>query len=147
MLFGFLLVRALVALVKGVGRLPHGSFRPVAAAMNAGTRPFHVLNYLCALPGSMLLGGGLMTRLMDRTIGKLRASLGRESAGTLALAMHFPTGWDPYFKEVMTVAESMTTRPGTTTTTGVSSPPAEASTCESPPPPPSPPLPSTADGS
>ncbi len=42
---------------------------------------------------------------MDRTIGHLRAGLGRESERNLALAMHFPVGWDPYFKTVMTVAD------------------------------------------
>ena len=46
-----------------------------------------------------------MARLMNRTTGQLRANLARESEGTLGLAMHFPTGWDPYFKEVVTVAD------------------------------------------
>jgi hypothetical protein len=105
MLFGFLLVRALVVLVKGLGRLPQAISGVMAAAMNAGTRPFHVLNYLCALPGGRMLSGRATSRLMDRTIGNLRGNLVRESKRTLALAMHFPTGWDPYFKEVMTVAD------------------------------------------
>jgi hypothetical protein len=42
---------------------------------------------------------------MDSTIGHLRASLERESERTLGLAMHFPIGWDPYFRDVMTVAD------------------------------------------
>jgi hypothetical protein len=42
---------------------------------------------------------------MDRTIDGLRHDLARESERTLALAMHFPIGWDPYFKDVMTVAD------------------------------------------
>jgi hypothetical protein len=42
---------------------------------------------------------------MDRTIQHLRAGLERESDLSLALAMHFPVGWDPYFKSVMTVAD------------------------------------------
>ena len=79
--------------------------RVMAEVMNAGARPFHVVNYLCALPGGWLLSGRAMARLMDRTTGRLRANLARESARTLGLAMHFPTRWDPYFKEVMTVAD------------------------------------------
>jgi hypothetical protein len=105
MLFGFLLVRALLVLVKALGRLPAGVSRTFAAALNAGTRPFHVVNYLCALPGPRLVRGRAMGRLMDRTIGHLRAGLRREPDRSLALAMHFPVGWDPYFTDVMTVAD------------------------------------------
>jgi hypothetical protein len=105
MLFGFLLVGALLVLVKGFGRLPDAVSRAFAAALNAGTCPFHVLNYLCALPGARVLRGDAMGRRMDSAIGHLRASLGAESERTLAVAMHFPIGWDPYFKDVMTVAD------------------------------------------
>ena len=105
MLFGFIVVRALLPLVKGFGRLPPAASRTFAAILNAGTRPFHVVNYLSALPGGTVLGSRAMGRLMDSTIGHLRGRLARESERTLALAMHFPVGWDPYFKEVMTVAD------------------------------------------
>jgi hypothetical protein len=108
MLFGFLLVRTLLVLVKGFGRLPAGASRAFAAVLNAGTRPFHVVNYLCALPGPRVLRGRAMAGLMDRTIHHLRAGLRRESDRTLALAMHFPVGWDPYFSNVMTVADVYT---------------------------------------
>jgi DinB superfamily len=105
MLFGFVLVRVLLPLVKGFGRLPPAVPRTFAAILNAGTRPFHVINYLSALPGGAVLGTNAMARLMDSTITHLRGSLARESEYTLALAMHFPGGWDPYFKDVMTVAD------------------------------------------
>ena len=105
MLFGFILVRVLLPLVKGFGRLPPAVSRVFAAILNTGTRPFHVINYLSALPGGTVLGSRAMGRLMDTTIGHLRGRLARESERTLALAMHFPVGWDPYFKEVMTVAD------------------------------------------
>jgi hypothetical protein len=42
---------------------------------------------------------------MDGTINHLRRRLARESEDALGLAMHFPLGWDPYFKDVMTVAD------------------------------------------
>jgi hypothetical protein len=105
MLFGFLLVRALLVLVKGFSRLPENISRAFAAALNAGTRPFHVVNYLCALPGARVLSGPAMGKLMDSTVDHLHASLEGGSERTLALAMHFPTGWDPYFKDVMTIAD------------------------------------------
>jgi hypothetical protein len=105
MLFGFILVRVLVRLVKGFGRLPPATSQAFAAILNAASRPFHVINYLSALPGGTVLGGRAMGRLMERTIDQLRSSLARESEDTLDLAMHFPVGWDPYFKAVMTVAD------------------------------------------
>jgi hypothetical protein len=44
MLFGFIVVRVLLPLVKGFGRLPPAVSRAFAGILNAGTRPFHVLN-------------------------------------------------------------------------------------------------------
>jgi hypothetical protein len=105
MLFGFLLVRTLLVVVKGFGRLPNAVSGAFAAVLNAGTRPFHVINYLCALPGGRIMRTRTMERLMDNTIHRLRAGLERESSRTLALAMHFPTGWDPYFNDIMTIAD------------------------------------------
>jgi hypothetical protein len=105
MLFGFILVRALLPLVKGLGRLPPDVSRAFAAILNAGTRPFHVVNYLSAIPGGRVLSSRTMGRLMDRTVNHLRRRLARESEDTLGLAMNFPVGWDPYFKDVMTVAD------------------------------------------
>jgi hypothetical protein len=105
MLFGFLLVRALLVLVKVLSRLPLVISGAFATVLNAGSRPFHVINYLSALPGGMVLRGRTMRRLMDHTIRQLRTRLDRESSHTLALAMHFPTGWDPYFKDLMTVSD------------------------------------------
>jgi hypothetical protein len=105
MLFGFIVVRVLLPLVKDFGRLPPAFSRAFAAILNAGTRPFHVVNYLSALPGGTVLGSRAMGKLMDRTIEGLRRGLARESERTLTLAMHFPVGWDPYFKDVMTVAD------------------------------------------
>ena len=105
MLFGFILVRALMPLVKGFGRLPPAASRTFAAILNAGTRPFHVINYLSALPGGTVLSRHATGELMDSTIEHLRGRLARESDHALGLAMHFPVGWDPYFNDVMTVAD------------------------------------------
>jgi hypothetical protein len=82
--------------VKGLGRLPPVASRTFAAILNAGTRPFHVVNYLSALPGGTILGNRAMGRFMDSTIKRLRRRLARESERTLGLATHFPIGWDPY---------------------------------------------------
>ena len=105
MLFGYLLVRNLRLLVWGFSRLPDGASRRFAALLDAGTRPFHVVNYLGSLFGARVLGYAGMQRLMDRSIGHLQSSLRAESERSLGRGMHFPVGWDPYFKDCMTLLE------------------------------------------
>ena len=105
MLFGYLLVRVLIKLVRGFSRLPDRASRTFAAALNAATRPFHVVNYVGSLGGGRVLGRRRMTRLMDGVTASLQAALDRESDDVLARSMHFPVGWDPYFKDVMTLGD------------------------------------------
>ena len=105
MVFGYLLVRNLLVLVRGFAQLPDGASRRFAATLDAFTRPFHVINYAGSLGGIRVLGYAGTERLMDRTIGALQASLGRATDEELQRSMHFPTGWDPYFTDVMTVRD------------------------------------------
>ena len=56
MLFGYLLVRNLRLLVWGFSRLPEGASRAFAATLDAGTRPFHAINYFSSLFGGRVLG-------------------------------------------------------------------------------------------
>jgi hypothetical protein len=105
MLFGYLLVRRLLPLVRVLGRLPDGVSRVFAAVLDSGTRPFHVVNYVASLGGGRVLGPVGMERQFDRTVNALAGSLLQASDAELALAMHFPTGWDPYFRDRMALAE------------------------------------------
>jgi hypothetical protein len=105
MLFGYLLVRRLLVLVRIMGLLPDGVSRRFAATLNAATRPFHVVNYVGSLGGARVLGHAGMERMMDRVTSGLAKSLERRSDSALARGMHFPVGWDPYFRDYMTLAE------------------------------------------
>ena len=105
MLFGYLLVRNLRPLILAFARLPDPASKRFAALLNAGTRPFHVINYIGSLGGARILGYIGMERLMDRVISSLQASLRRQSHASLELGMHFPIGWDPYFKDLMTLRD------------------------------------------
>jgi hypothetical protein len=105
MLFGYLLVRNLLILVKALNRLPRRVSKAFAAALDAATRPFHVVNYLGSLGGARLLGHARMERLMDFVIGRLQESVMAASAETLHRGMHFPVGWDPYFNDYMTLRD------------------------------------------
>lgn len=105
MLFGYLLVRNLLPLVRTLSRLPQVVSRGFAAALNAGARPFHVVNYVGSLGGGRILGRAGMASWMDGVVASLERSLSQASTQTLGRGMHFPVGWDPYFSDVMTVQD------------------------------------------
>lgn len=105
MLFGYLLVRNLRLLVRVFSRLPQSVSKRFAAVLNAGTRPFHVINYLGSLGGARVLGYYRMEQLMDRVTTSLQTALLRESETALERGMHFPVGWDPYFADYMTLRD------------------------------------------
>jgi hypothetical protein len=73
--------------------------------LNAGTRPFHAINYLGSVGGALVFHGPRLTRQLDHTIEVLHRRLDAESEETLRRAMHFPVGWDPYFRPTMTLAQ------------------------------------------
>ena len=103
MVFGYMIVRTLRPLVHGLGRLNRS--RRFAAALDAGRRPFHVVNYLGSVVGGQVLTPAATERLLDRTLNALQRHLAAESPKTLALTMAFPTSWDPYFRSTMTVLD------------------------------------------
>ena len=105
MLFGYLLVRNLRILVWLFSRLPKGASKRFAALLDAGTRPFHVVNYVGSLYGARTLGRARMERLMDRVLHDLQASLRSQENRELDRGMHFPVGWDPYFQDFMTLRD------------------------------------------
>jgi len=105
MLFGYLVVRALLWLVRGFSRLPMKYSYRFARALNAATRPFHAINYFGSLGGARVLGHSGMERVMDNVTDSLTRTLNRASEKQLARGMHFPVGWDPYFTDYMTVQD------------------------------------------
>ncbi|KJK41903.1 maleylpyruvate isomerase [Lentzea aerocolonigenes] len=103
MLLGFLIMRALTAMACGFSRMPPGVSRVFARVLNAATRPFDVANFLGSWLGGTFLSLHLMNVLCDRTIAALHRRLDREP--DLARGMHYPTRWDPFFQDFMTLAD------------------------------------------
>jgi hypothetical protein len=103
MLFGYLVVRTLLVLVRLLSRAPDVVSRRFAAALDSATRPFHVVNYVGSLGGTRALGHAGMERLLDRVVAHLQSSVLAASDAELGRGMHFPVGWDPYFADYMTV--------------------------------------------
>lgn len=105
LVFGYMIVSRLVWLVRGFGRLPDRYSRTFAATLNAGTSPFHAINYLGSVGGGRVFHGPRLTRLLDRTLDRLHRRLDAETEDSLRRRMHFPVGWDPFFDETMTLEQ------------------------------------------
>ncbi len=105
MVFGFLVVRRLLPLVRLVGRLPAPVGRAFARLLNAGVGPFHVVNFLGSCAGALVFNAGRMGWLCDRTVAGLMAGLASEPEQALTRGMPFPVGWDPYFTSFMTLLD------------------------------------------
>jgi hypothetical protein len=105
MVFGFLVVRTLLPLVRLMGSLPAPVGTGFAALLDSARGPFHVVNYWGSCLGARVFDATRMDRLCDRVVGALCRSLDRRSVRSLERGMPFPTSWDPYFTRYMTLAD------------------------------------------
>ncbi|MEV6324964.1 DinB family protein [Nocardia sp. NPDC051787] len=105
MLFGYMVVRRLLVLVRLFGRLPDVLGRGFARALDAATTPFDVINYHGSCWAARIYNRRRMGAKLDRVIGSLQRSLQRERDSDFRLGMHYPSRWDPYFADYMTLAD------------------------------------------
>ena len=105
MVFGFLVVRRLLPLVRLLSTSPGWTGRAFAALLEAGRVPFHWVNYAGSCGGALVFNHSRMAWLCDRIIDSLVRSLEQEPNEALRRGMPFPTSWDPYFKPFMTLAD------------------------------------------
>lgn len=104
MLFGYLVVRALLILVRIFGRLPDGVSKAFARLLDSARRPFHLINYLGSCAGARIIPPRRMIGMLDRVIAALQRRLDRETGSALRRGMHYPATWDPFFRDYMTLA-------------------------------------------
>lgn len=105
MVFGYIIVQRLLVLVNMFNRLPDQVSRGFARLLNAATRPFDAINYYGSRSGALVYNRRRMGAKMDRVIAALQRKLAHESDDTLRRGMHFPTRWDPFFTDYMTLAD------------------------------------------
>jgi hypothetical protein len=105
MLFGYLMVRRLLPLIRLFDRLPEPASPTFAAVLNSATKPFHTLNYFGSWGGGTALTRRRMHLMMNNSIEVLQRRLEAETEAALRRRMHFPRGWDPYFREMMTLQD------------------------------------------
>jgi hypothetical protein len=105
MLLGYLIARTLRGLVVTFDRLPAGADRRFAHVLNAATVPFDAVNHAGARLAGTVLPRRALEALLDRVIASLHRRLDDETEDDLARSMCFPTRWDPFFRETMTLAD------------------------------------------
>jgi protein-tyrosine-phosphatase len=105
MVFGYMVVQRLLILVRLFGRLPESVSRSYARILNAATNPFNAINYYGTCMAASFYNRHRMGAKMDRTIAGLQRTLGRARDDVLRRSMYFPTRWDPYFRDLMTIAD------------------------------------------
>ena len=103
MVFGYMIVKRLLLLVGVFGRLPDQVSRVFARTLDAATPPFDVVNYYGSCAATLVYNRRRMGAKMDRVIAALQRKLARASDDALRRGMHFPTRWDPFFKDYMTL--------------------------------------------
>jgi hypothetical protein len=105
MVFGYMVVRRLLVLVRLFGRLPDAFERRFARLLDSATRPFDVINYYGSCVAATVYNRRRMAAKLNRVIDRLERSLSRESPSAFRRGMHYPVRWDPYFREYMTLAD------------------------------------------
>lgn len=105
MVFGYMIVQRLLILVKVFGCLPDQVSRAFAGLLSAATRPFDVINYYGSCSAALVYNRRRMGAKIDRIIAALQRKLAREPEDALHRGMHFPTRWDPFFKDYMTLED------------------------------------------
>jgi hypothetical protein len=106
MMFGYMVVRTLLPLVKIVNRLPNAAVRVMAAVLNAVAAPFHIINYWGSVGGSRVYRSATrMGPRFDSIIASLERRLAAEPEANLERSSTFPTRWDPFFTDRMTVED------------------------------------------
>jgi hypothetical protein len=105
MMFGYMVTRSLLILVKGFGRLPLSYSRLFSRVLDTPTGTFNLINYQGSCAGALIYRDRRMEPKFDAVIASLQRHLARERRVDMEGSMAFPVRWDPFFRPVMTLAE------------------------------------------
>jgi hypothetical protein len=105
MVFGYMLAQRLLMLVRVLGQLPEPVSRAFARLLNSADRPFHRINYYGSCLAATVYNRNRMGAKLDRVVDALQRSIYRMPESAFGRGMYFPSRWDPYFREYMTLAD------------------------------------------
>jgi hypothetical protein len=105
MVFGFFLLPSLIVIALLFGRLPRTFSKRFATRLNRAVRPFNVINSLGPQGGSRLFTRQGLSKTYDLVYTLIVQLLQILPEAELTRGMHYPTQWDPLFREYMTLSE------------------------------------------
>lgn len=73
--------------------------------LDVATRLFHIVNYYGSCLAALVYNRRRMGAKLDRVIVLLQRKLAREDDANFARGMHYPTRWDPFFEDYMTLED------------------------------------------
>jgi hypothetical protein len=103
MLFGFIVVNALLPMTRTWGRLPKGSSKSFAALLNANTKPFNRINAWGARIQGQVFTYRRLGKIYDWVHAALLKQVGTVKEEEWQRGMYYPTQWDSNFNEFMTL--------------------------------------------
>ncbi len=105
MTFAFMLIPALLWIVRGFGLLPDRYSKAFANLLNAATPAFNVVNAAGARIGCRVVSTARLARLYDRSHRAILKRLSRLSDEDLKSGMYYPARWDALFADFMTIEQ------------------------------------------
>jgi len=103
MTFGFIILNALLPMVRIWGRLPKGSSKPLAWMLNIFTLPFNWINAIGARMQGRVFTYQRIGKLYDRVYFSLLSQVNSMQTDDWDRGMYYPTRWDSNFDEFMTL--------------------------------------------
>ncbi|MFN8492466.1 MAG: DinB family protein [Caldilineaceae bacterium] len=103
MLFGFIILNALLPLTRFWGRLPPWTSKPFAGLLNLLTVPFNWINALGARGQGKVFTYARLGKLIDWVFDSLLKKVDSIKAEEWQRGMYYPTRWDANFSTFMTL--------------------------------------------
>lgn len=102
-LFGFIILNALLPMARVWGKLPKATSKPFAKFLNFITRPFNWVNGLGARGQAKVFTYRRVRKIFDRTTSSLILKANSIVGDEWQTGMYYPTKWDPNFSDFMTL--------------------------------------------
>lgn len=102
-LFGFIILNALLPMARLWGRLPKGSSKPFAWLLNISTGPFNWFNALGARMQGKVFTYQRIGKLCDSVCASLLKKVASIQDEEWEHGMYYPTQWDGNFSDFMTL--------------------------------------------
>jgi hypothetical protein len=103
MLFGFIILNALLPMAKLWGLLPRGSSKPFSRLLDASVKPFNWINAIGARMQSRVFTYRRIGKLFDRVCAALLKKVDAIKDEEWDHGMYYPTKWDSNFCDFMTL--------------------------------------------